>query len=247
MTETAIQTSEDAAPPRHVAIIMDGNGRWAQQRGLPRIEGHKRGADAVRDTVRAARELGLPALTLYAFSEQNWDRPLDEVRGLMQLLCDYVIEERDEIMGNGIRLRTIGNTVRLPEFVRLPLQKLAADSAQNRGMILSLALSYGGRESVVDAARVLLHAVEAGQLRPEDIDEAMLSAAMQTAELPPLDLIIRTSGERRVSNFLLWEGAHAHFYTTACLWPDFSRRELYAALGAMFPGGPLVRRLPAAS
>ncbi len=221
--------------PRHVAVIMDGNGRWAQQRGLPRLEGHRRGADAVRDTVRAARELNLPALTLYAFSEQNWDRPLDEVRGLMQLLCDYVIEERAEILDNGIRLRTIGNTIRLPDFVRKPLQQLIDDSAHNSGMILSLALSYGGRESIVEAGRAVLSAVQAGTLRPEDIDEETLSAAMQTADLPPLDLMIRTSGERRVSNFLLWEGVAAQFYTTPCLWPDFDRTELYAALREAFP------------
>jgi undecaprenyl diphosphate synthase len=223
-----------AGVARHVAIIMDGNGRWAQQRGLPRIEGHKRGAVAVRDTVRAARELGLPALTLYAFSEQNWDRPLDEVRGLMQLLCDYVIEERDEILSNGIRLRTIGNTVRLPDFVRLPLQQLIDESAQNRSMVLSLALSYGGRESILEATKSVLRAVQADHLRPEDIDEAVLAAAMQTADLPPVDLIIRTSGERRVSNFLLWEGAQAKFYATTCLWPDFDRRELHTALQLAF-------------
>ena len=209
---------------------MDGNGRWAQQRGLPRIEGHKRGAHAVRDTVRAARRMGLSALTLYAFSEQNWGRPLDEVSGLMQLLHDYVVDERGEILDNGIRLRTIGNIARLPEFVRRPLESLMADSAGGRGMTLSLALSYGGRESIVDAARALLRAVQAGTLSPDDIDADSLAAAMQTADLPPVDLIIRTSGERRISNFLLWEGVHAVFYTTPCLWPDFNRAELLAAL-----------------
>ncbi len=225
-------SSEETAIPtaRHVAIIMDGNGRWAQQRGLPRIAGHKQGAVAVRDTVRAARRLGLPALTLYAFSEQNWGRPLDEVSGLMQLLHDYVVDERSEILENGIRLRTIGNITRLPAFVRRPLESLIADSAHQSGMTLSLALSYGGRESITDAARSLLRAVAEGRLRPEDIDEDMVSAAMQTADLPPVDLIIRTSGERRISNFLLWEGVHARFYTTPCLWPDFNRMELLLAL-----------------
>ena len=209
---------------------MDGNGRWAQQRGLPRIAGHKQGAVAVRNTVRAARQLGLPALTLYAFSEQNWGRPLDEVSGLMQLLHDYVVDERSEILDNGIRLRTIGNTTRLPAFVRRPLEALIADSAHQRGMTLSLALSYGGRESIADAARSLLREVAAGRLRPDDISEDMLSAAMQTADLPAVDLIIRTSGERRISNFLLWEGVRALFYTTPCLWPDFNRQELLQAL-----------------
>ena len=226
------ELAEKGTHLRHVAIIMDGNGRWAQQRGLPRLEGHRRGAHAVRSTVRAARARGLRALTLYAFSEQNWDRPLDEVRGLMQLLCDYVIEERSEIIDNGIRLRTIGNRTRLPEFVRQPLEQLIADSAQNHGLVLSLALSYGGRESILEATQTVLRAVAAGQTCPDEIDEEMLSLAMETADLPPLDLIIRTSGERRVSNFLLWEGVAAKFYTTPCLWPDFGRNELDAAFSA---------------
>jgi undecaprenyl diphosphate synthase len=234
-TPASAATAPAAPPPpiptaRHVAIIMDGNGRWAQQRGLLRLEGHKQGAHAVRDTVRAARQMGLPALTLYAFSEQNWGRPLDEVSGLMQLLHDYIVDERSEILENGIRVRTIGNSVRLPTFVRRPLEALIAETANLTGMTLSLALSYGGRESITDAARGLLTAVAEGRLRPEDIDEEMLSAAMQTSDLPPVDLIIRTSGERRISNFLLWEGVRALFYTTPCLWPDFQRRELYQAL-----------------
>ena len=227
-------TAAGPPPPiptaRHVAIIMDGNGRWAQQRGLLRLEGHKQGAHAVRDTVRAARQMGLSALTLYAFSEQNWGRPLDEVSGLMQLLHDYIVDERSEILENGIRVRTIGNSARLPAFVRRPLDALIAETAGLRGMTLSLALSYGGRESITDAARSLLTAVAEGRLRPDEIDEDMISATMQTADLPPVDLIIRTSGERRISNFLLWEGVRALFYTTPCLWPDFQRRELYAAL-----------------
>ncbi len=222
------------AEPRHVAIIMDGNGRWAQQRGLPRVMGHRQGANAVRETVRAARRMGLQALTLYAFSEQNWERPLEEVSGLMQLLYDYVIEERAEIMENGIRLRTIGNTVRLPTFVRQPLQQLIADSKNHHDMVLSLALSYGGRESILEATTTVLRAVAANQMRVEDIDEATLEAAMQTADLPPLDLIIRTSGEKRVSNFLLWEGVHAKFYTTPCLWPDFGSAEFATAMQAAF-------------
>lgn len=219
-----------ALKARHVAIIMDGNGRWAQQRGLPRIEGHRRGARAVRDTVRAARKQGLSALTLYAFSEQNWGRPLDEVSGLMQLLYDYVIEERSEILENGIRLQAIGNTARLPAFVRMPLEQLSVDSAQNDKMVLSLALSYGGRESIVEATRKVLQAVAAGRQDPAAIDEEVLFAAMQTASLPPVDLIIRTSGERRVSNFMLWEGVHAVFYATDRLWPDFSAHDLILAL-----------------
>src|SRR5882762_4656378 len=157
--------------PRHVAIIMDGNGRWAQRRGLPRVEGHRRGAVAVREVVRAAREVGLRALTLYAFSSQNWQRPPEEVGTLMQLLRDYVIDERDEIMDNGIRLIAIGDIDRLPSFVKDPLDALMRESAGNTGMTLCLALSYGGRESIVAAARALAAEVARGALKVEDINE----------------------------------------------------------------------------
>ena len=227
----------------HAAIIMDGNGRWAQQQGLPRLEGHRRGARSVREVVRAARELGLSALTLYAFSEQNWERPLEEVQGLMQLLHDYLIEERSEILDNGIRLRAIGNIVRLPDFVQRPLQELIGASAAGQDMTLTLALSYGGRESILEAVRAVAEKVRAGQLRPEQIDEATLSGCFQTGELPPVDLIIRTSGELRTSNFLLWESTHAEFYTTPALWPEFTRAELITALRSVSrpgraPAGP---------
>lgn len=223
---------------RHVAIIMDGNGRWAQNCGLPRIEGHRRGARSVRDIVRAAREIGLPALTLYAFSEQNWDRPLDEVSGLMQLLHDYVIEERAEIMDNGIRLRAIGNVARLPAFVRLPLEQLMADSAHHRDMDLCLALSYGGRESIADSIRAACARVRAAELRPQDIGEDTIAARLQTRELPPVDLVIRTSGERRVSNFLLWEAPRAAFCATPTPWPEFRRDDLFAVLRGLGPTRP---------
>jgi undecaprenyl diphosphate synthase len=214
--------------PRHVAIIMDGNGRWAQQRMLPRIEGHRLGADSVRDVVRAARKIGLEALTLYAFSAQNWSRPPDEVKALMELLRDYLVDERPEIMDNGIRLTSIGQINRLPSFVREPLDALVADSAGNRGMTLCLALSYGGREAIVDAARA---AMLAG-IPPEKLDEKGLAAFFPTRSLPPLDLLIRTSGEQRISNFLLWECAYAELYFTPVLWPDFRREHLFEALEA---------------
>ncbi len=216
--------------PRHIAIIMDGNGRWAKRRGLPRIEGHRKGADAVREVVRASRELGVRALTLYAFSAQNWDRPMEEVRALMELLRDYVVEERTEIMDNEIRLVTIGDRSRLPEFVRQPLEVLIADSAENEKMTLCLALSYGGRESIVAAARRLAEAVVAGDLHPSDIDVGNFAQELSTKVLPELDLVIRTSGEQRISNFLLWEAAYAEFYFTDTLWPDFSRASLYQAI-----------------
>jgi undecaprenyl diphosphate synthase len=216
--------------PRHVAIIMDGNGRWAQRRGLPRVEGHRRGAVAVRDVVRAAREVGLPAITLYAFSAQNWERPPEEVATLMQLLRDYVIEEREEIMENGIRLIAIGDIERLPDFVKGPLDALMLESAGNRAMTLCLALSYGGRESLVAAARELAGEVARGTLKPEDISEEHLGGALQTSGLPQLDLLVRTSGEERLSNFLLWEAAYAELYFTDTYWPDFGKEELYRAL-----------------
>jgi undecaprenyl diphosphate synthase len=214
--------------PRHVAVIMDGNGRWALARKLPRIEGHRRGADSVRDVVRGARQIGLEALTLYAFSAQNWQRPPDEVKALMELLRDYLLEERAEIMDNGIRLTAIGQIERLPAFVRDPLDALVADSSANRGMTLCLALSYGAREAIVAAARA---AMLAG-IPPEKLDEERLGAFFPTRSLPPLDLLVRTSGEQRISNFLLWECAYAELYFTPVLWPDFRRADLYAALEA---------------
>jgi undecaprenyl diphosphate synthase len=223
-------TPELTRLPRHVAIIMDGNGRWAQRRGLPRIEGHRRGAKSVKEVVRAAREVGLRALTLYAFSSQNWDRPPDEVATLMQLLRDYVLDERAEIMDNGIRLIAIGDVDRLPDFVRHPLEALMLDSAGNRAMTLCLALSYGGRESIVQAARALCELAARGAMRPEDLTEDRFSAALQTGGLPQLDLLIRTSGEERLSNFLLWEAAFAELYFTDTYWPDFGRDQLLKAL-----------------
>lgn len=220
--------------PRHLAIIMDGNGRWAKRRGLPRIEGHRKGADSVRDITRACRELGLQALTLYAFSSQNWDRPVEEVRMLMALLRDYLVDERAEILDNQIRLTTIGDLSRLPDFVREPLDALRADSANNRGMTLCLALSYGGREAIVDAARRLTERVQAGEIRLQDMNQLSFSEALCSSQagLPPLDLVIRTSGEQRLSNFLLWEVAYAELYFTDTMWPEFRRDELYEALAA---------------
>jgi len=195
--------------PRHVAIIMDGNGRWAQAHGLPRVEGHRQGAKAVREVVRAAREIGVRAL---------------------QLLRDYVIEERDEIMENGIRLTAIGEVERLPPYVKEPLDALVRESAGNRDMTLCLALSYGGRESIVAAARALAEAVARGELVPEEVSEERFAESLQTGELPPLDLLVRTSGEERLSNFLLWEAAYAELYFTDTYWPAFGKAELYQAL-----------------
>jgi undecaprenyl diphosphate synthase len=222
--------SPEKEPPRHLAIIMDGNGRWAKRRGLPRIEGHRKGADSVRDITRACREIGIQALTLYAFSSQNWDRPVEEVRMLMALLRDYLVDERQEILENDIRLISIGDENRLPDFVREPLDALRRDSANNKGMTLCLALSYGGREAIVDAARKLIARVQEGEIRDVDVNALSFSEALSTSGLPALDLVIRTSGEQRLSNFLLWEAAYSELYFTETMWPDFRRNELFEAL-----------------
>jgi undecaprenyl diphosphate synthase len=218
--------------PRHVGVIMDGNGRWAAGRGLPRAEGHRRGAQAVREVVRAARELGIPALTLYAFSSENWGRPEDEVAALMALLARFLRDERDELIDRGIRLRALGDPTRLPPVVRALLGGVERATAGNRGLVLSLALSYGGRQAIVAAAQQLAREVRAGRLRPDRLDAANFQRALGTADLPPLDLVIRTSGEQRLSNFMLWEAAYAELYFTPVLWPDFGRSDLEAALVA---------------
>jgi undecaprenyl diphosphate synthase len=216
--------------PRHVGIIMDGNGRWAQRQGLPRLEGHRAGADSVRDVTRAARQLGIEALTLYAFSSQNWQRPAEEVAGLMQLLYDYVLGERSEILDNAIRLEAIGDVERLPPFVKEPLDELRAESSANQGMTLTLALSYGGRESITRAVRAAVRDAAAGALSPEALDVDRFNAYLPTAKLPPLDLLIRTSGEQRISNFLLWEIAYAELMFIDVLWPEFRRAHLHECL-----------------
>jgi undecaprenyl diphosphate synthase len=210
--------------PRHVAIIMDGNGRWAEARSLPRVEGHRAGADAVRAVTRTARRIGLEALTLYAFSTENWGRPEPEVGALMHLLAEFLESERDEMMKNGIRLSAIGDLARLPGTVREKLAAIRAATAANRGMTLTLALSYGGRQELVQAARRAA-AAKGASLEAEDIE-----AALWTAGLPELDLLVRTSGELRISNFLLWQCAYAELVFTDVLWPDFRDAELLTAI-----------------
>jgi undecaprenyl diphosphate synthase len=223
-------STEPRRLPRHVGIIMDGNGRWAERRGLPRIEGHRLGADSVRDVTRAARELGIEALTLYAFSSQNWQRPVDEVAGLMQLLRDYLVGERSEILDNAIRLEAIGDIERLPGLVREPLDELRAASAANHGMTLTLALSYGGRESIARAVRAVVRDAVAGALSPDEVDVERFASYLPTTRLPPVDLLIRSSGEQRISNFMLWEIAYAELVFIDVLWPEFRRAQLYACL-----------------
>jgi undecaprenyl diphosphate synthase len=218
--------------PGHVGIIMDGNGRWAQLRGEPRSGGHREGAVAVRRTVRAARRLGLRALTLYAFSEQNWARPEEEVDALMLLLREFLLNERDEILENGIRLNAIGNLGRLPALVRAVLDPLRHDSEQNHQMTLTLALSYGGREEIAHAARELAKAVAAGRIRPDDVTPEALRAHMPSLAVGDPDLVIRTGGERRISNFLLYGLAYAELYFADVLWPDFREQDLFDAIAS---------------
>jgi undecaprenyl diphosphate synthase len=210
--------------PRHVAIIMDGNGRWAETRGLPRVAGHREGSESVRAVTRAARRIGLDALTLYAFSAENWARPDEEVGALMGLLAEYLESERGEMMGNAIRLQAIGDLERLPTFVREKLASVRAETAANAGMTLTLALSYGGRQEIVHAARAAA-AAKGPALSAEDLE-----AALWTRGLPDLDLLVRTSGERRISNFLLWQCAYAELFFSEVLWPDFRDAELFAAI-----------------
>ncbi|MFW5925195.1 MAG: polyprenyl diphosphate synthase [Myxococcota bacterium] len=218
--------------PRHVAIIMDGNGRWAQQRGRPRTEGHRDGSQAVRRVVRAARRLGLDALTLYAFSEQNWNRPAIEVFALMELLRDYLVSEREELLDNGIRLRAVGRVHKLPERVGEVLEPLVRESAHLEGMTLSLCLSYGGREEIADAARSLAASVAEGRITPEAVDEHALGAQIPSVDVGPVDLLVRTGGEQRISNFMLWGAAYAELYFSPTLWPEYQVSDLYEAVAA---------------
>jgi undecaprenyl diphosphate synthase len=219
-----------AAPPRHVAIIMDGNGRWAKARFLPRIAGHKQGVEAVRRVSRAARKLGIEVLTLYAFSSENWRRPEEEVRDLMGLLRHFLASELDELVSEGVKLRVIGDWRRLsPDLVSM-IDGAIARTAGNPGPTLVIALNYGAQAEIVAAARALAEQVRDGNLDSAAIDEARFSEALETHDLPPLDLLIRTSGEQRLSNFMLWQAAYAELLFIDTLWPDFNEATLADAL-----------------
>lgn len=216
--------------PRHVAIIMDGNGRWAKSRFLPRIAGHRQGVEAVRRVSRAARRLGIEVLTLYAFSSENWRRPQEEVRDLMGLLRHFLASELDELVEEGVRLRVIGGWRHLaPDLVAM-IDAAVARTADNPGPTLVIALNYGAQAEILAAARRLAEQARDGTLDPAAIDEARFEAALDTADLPPLDLLIRTSGEQRLSNFLLWQAAYAELLFVDTLWPDFDEKTLAAAL-----------------
>lgn len=218
--------------PAHVAIIMDGNGRWAKKRLLNRINGHEKGAETVRTIVTASREIGISALTLYAFSTENWQRSEFEVSALMSLLKKFLASEKSSMVQNGIRLNVIGQMERLPKDVQAALQDALDATRQNPGMVLSLALSYGGRAEILRMTRMLAEKVRAGILDPESITEETISAHLYTRDLPDPDLLIRTSGEMRISNFLLWQIAYSELHITRTLWPDFSRDEYLDILKA---------------
>jgi undecaprenyl diphosphate synthase len=219
-----------ASLPRHVAVIMDGNGRWAKQRGLPRIEGHRQGAESARTIIRTAGELGVKYLTLYAFSAENWNRPKDEVDALMKYLIHYLKTETPELNKNNVRLEVIGQIYRLPENVQEHLKKSIATLSKNSGLTLVMALSYGSRIEILDAVRRIAEKARDGKLEPADITEEVISQHLWTRNIPDPDLLIRTSGEMRVSNFLLWQISYAELVITPTLWPDFRKPQFFAAL-----------------
>ena len=216
--------------PRHVAIIMDGNGRWAAQRGQPRIAGHRAGVEAVRASVDTGARLGLGALTLYAFSTENWKRPRYEVDALMRMLRKYLRIELDEIDRQDIRFQTIGRTQELTANVREEIARAAERTVKNTGMVLSVALNYGGRAEIVDACRAAMNQLLAERKAPDDLTEEEIARGLYTHGLPELDLLVRTSGELRISNFLLWQSAYAEIHVTETLWPDFRRLHLLEAV-----------------
>jgi len=232
MSSTAHQLSSQAKAilPAHVAIIMDGNGRWAKQRHLPRVEGHRQGVESVRAVVRAAGEIGLKYLTLYAFSVENWNRPKDEVDTLMKYLARYLKNEIGELNRNNVRLEAIGQIYRLPEFVQEQLRKTKAALSRNNGLTLILALSYGGRTELVEAMRSIAEKVKTGTIEPAEINEEVIAQHLYTRHWPDPELLIRTSGELRISNFLLWQISYAELVVTPTLWPDYRKAQFYEAL-----------------
>ena len=218
------------ALPQHVGIIMDGNGRWAAERHMPRIHGHRSAVEAVRASVKAAAKLGLNVLTLFAFSTENWQRPNKEVSALMELFYEFLEKELHTMLENNVRFQLIGDRDKLPDFLQDRLSNALNSTSENTGLLLNLAINYGGRDEISRAVRKISESVKKGELQPDNIDEALISANTYTAGLPDPDLIIRTSGEIRLSNFLIWQAAYAEFYFTEVLWPDFNKETLYKAL-----------------
>jgi len=228
--EELVQLVDMTKIPKHIAIIMDGNGRWAKEKRLPRIEGHRAGVEAVRRVVKACAELKIPILTLYTFSTENWARPRKQVEGLMSLLEKVIAKEINELNENRVRLMAMGRLNELPESVRRELDRAIELTSRNEGLILNLALNYSGRSEIVDGIRRLAQDILNGGLHPREINEELFSNYLYNSQLPDPDLLIRTSGELRVSNFLLWEIAYTEIWVSEVLWPDFSRRELLSAL-----------------
>jgi len=228
--ELAPEFVDPIAVPRHVAIIMDGNGRWARARGLPRIAGHKQGAEAVRSTVRACSDLGISYLTIYAFSSENWKRPATEVDDLMGLLRLYIRRELVSLRGEGVRVQFIGDRSRLDIEINRLISESEESTKDNRGLIFTVALNYGGRQEILEAARTFAQNVRDGKLNPEDMNERLFESYLQSNDMPDPDLLIRTSGEQRLSNFLLWQSAYTEFLFTTTLWPDFKREHLEQAV-----------------
>ena len=216
--------------PRHVAIIMDGNGRWAKRQGLARMFGHRQGVETVHNITVAATKLGIEYLTLYTFSTENWNRPKEEVDALMTLLVDTIAKETPTLMNNNVRLQTIGDIERLPEGTRQKFLSCIEQTSRNTGLTMVIALSYSARWEITEAVRKAVRLVRTEGLRPEDVNEAFVSGLMTTAEMPDPDLLIRTSGEYRISNFLLWQLAYSELYFSECLWPEFTEEEFYKAI-----------------
>lgn len=224
--------SETGPLPKHIAIIMDGNGRWAKKRGLPRVAGHRKGVEAVRNVVEACSELGIAVLTLYTFSTENWNRPEEEVSALMKLLLRTLEKEIEDLDKNNVKLMTIGELDRLQRGTAEGLRAGVARTAKNTGLILNLALSYGSREEIVHAVRRIAREVKQERIDPDAIDSGVISNSLYTAGLPDPDLLIRTSGELRLSNFLLWQLAYTELFTTEVYWPDFQKKHLYEAISS---------------
>jgi undecaprenyl diphosphate synthase len=230
MVANSLRPESLTLPPRHVAIIMDGNGRWAELRGLPRSAGHKGGIEPVRATVRSCAEFGIEALTLFAFSSENFCRPATEVSSLMALFVEALEREIEELDSNGVRVRFIGDRRQLSPALVRATRAAEERTAANTGLLLVIAVAYGGHWDVVQAARQLAARVRAGEIEPAAIDEQLFAGTLTTAGLPPVDLLIRTGGEQRISNFMLWDLAYSELYFSTCLWPEFDRNELELAI-----------------
>jgi undecaprenyl diphosphate synthase len=228
--EMLARIRENGAIPRHVAIIMDGNGRWARERNLPRPLGHRSGMKSVREVVEGAIEVGIEVLSLFAFSQENWQRPVTEIQALMSLLEEYIAREADELAMQGVRVRVLGDIARLTPPAAAAATQLMERTAHNDRLLLNLFISYGSRAEIVRAAQQLAEEVRAGRLSAGEIDEDAITERMYTAGIPDPDLLIRTSGEQRISNFMLWQVAYAELYMSPVLWPNFRRQELYAAI-----------------